>query len=92
MHLTSRPRVAVITAMGLAAPGALDPESFWEIIRSGRTVIRTIRRMDTSESGCSFGGEVPPFDLSLLPAELRPKRLRGTRSFTLGSKTDQRSC
>ncbi len=61
--------------MGLAAPGALEPESFWEIIRTGRTVIGKIRRLDTSESGCSFGGEVPPFDLSLFPAELRPKRV-----------------
>ena len=61
--------------MGLAAPGALDPESFWKIVRSGRTAIKTISRLDTSESGCSFGGEVPPFDLSLLPAELRPKRV-----------------
>ena len=75
MHGITRPRVAVITAMGLAAPGALDPESFWEIIRTGRTVIGKIRRLDTSESGCSFGGEVPPFDLSLFPAELRPKRV-----------------
>ena len=75
MHGITRPRVAVITAMGLAAPGALEPESFWEIIRTGRTVIGKIRRLDTSESGCSFGGEVPPFDLSLFPAELRPKRV-----------------
>ena len=75
MHSITRPRVAVITAMGLAAPGALEPESFWEIIRTGRTVIGKIRRLDTSESGCSFGGEVPPFDLSLFPAELRPKRV-----------------
>ena len=91
MHLTSRPRVAVITAMGLAAPGALDPESFWEIIRSGRTAIRTIRRLDTSESGCSLAGKCHPFDLSLLPAELRPKRVaRHTQLLPLGSKTDQR--
>jgi 3-oxoacyl-[acyl-carrier-protein] synthase II len=75
MHCITRPRVAVITAMGLAAPGALQPESFWEIIRTGRTVIGKISRLDTSESGCSFGGEVPPFDLSLLPPELRPKRV-----------------
>ena len=75
MHGITRPRVAVITAMGLAAPGALEPESFWEIIRTGRTVIGKIRRLDTSESGCSFGGEVPPFDLSLLPPELRLKRV-----------------
>ena len=36
MHFVSRHRVAVITAMGLAAPGALDPESFWKIVRAGR--------------------------------------------------------
>ena len=31
MYSLGRKRVAVITAMGLAAPGALDPESFWRI-------------------------------------------------------------
>ena len=75
MLFVTRPRVAVISAMGLAAPGALDPETFWKIVRSGQTAISRIKRLDTSESGCSFGGEVPPFDLSLLPAELRPKRV-----------------
>lgn len=75
MHVLNRPRVAVITAMGLAAPGALDPESFWKLVRYGHTAIDHIRRVDTSESGCSFGGEVPPFDLSFLPAELKPRRM-----------------
>jgi len=75
MHFVSRPRAAVITAMGLAAPGALDPESFWKMVRNGQTAISRIKRVDTSESGCSFGGEVPPFDLSLLPADLKPKRV-----------------
>ena len=42
---------------------------------SGQTAIRRIERMDTSETGCCFGGEVPPFSLALLPAELKPKRL-----------------
>jgi len=75
MHVLNRPRVAVITAMGLAAPGALDPESFWKLVRAGQTAIDRIQRVDTSESGCSFGGEVPAFDLSLLPAELKPRRM-----------------
>jgi 3-oxoacyl-[acyl-carrier-protein] synthase II len=75
MRFVGQPRVAVITAMGLAAPGALDPEGFWKIVRSGQTAISRIKRLDTSESGCTFGGEVPPFDLSLLPAELRPRRV-----------------
>ena len=75
MPFVNRSRVAVITAMGLAAPGALDPESFWRKVRTGQTAIGRIERLDTSETGCCFGGEVPPFDLSLLPAELKPKRL-----------------
>ena len=68
-------RTAVITAMGVAAPGALDPESFLTLVRNGQTAISRIQRVDTAESGCSFGGEVPPFDLTLLPGELKPKRL-----------------
>jgi len=75
MHFLGQKRVAVITAMGLAAPGALDPESFWSKVRSGQTAISRLKRVDTSESGCCFGGEVPPFDLGLLPPELKPKRL-----------------
>jgi 3-oxoacyl-[acyl-carrier-protein] synthase II len=75
MYSISNPRVAVVTAMGVASPGALEPESFWRMIRRGETAIRRIKRVDTSESGCSFGGEVPLFDLSLLPPELKPKRL-----------------
>jgi 3-oxoacyl-[acyl-carrier-protein] synthase II len=74
MHNTDRKRIAVITAMGTAAPGALDPEGFWRLVRGGRTAISRISRVDTSESGCCFGGEVPPFELSFLPAELKPKR------------------
>ena len=68
MYSLGRKRVAVITAMGLAAPGALDPESFWRKVRAGQTAISHIKRVNTLESGCSFGGEVPAFDLTLLPA------------------------
>lgn len=75
MHSVGSQRAAVITAMGVAAPGALDPESFWTMVRTGETAISRIRRVDTSESGCVFGGEVPPFDLSLLPLAVKPKRL-----------------
>lgn len=75
MHSVGNPRTAVITAMGVAAPGALEPESLWRMVRTGETAIGRIKRIDTSESGCLFGGEVPPFDLSLLPAELKPRRL-----------------
>ncbi|HEY5743991.1 MAG TPA: beta-ketoacyl-[acyl-carrier-protein] synthase family protein [Terrimicrobiaceae bacterium] len=74
-HSVGRPRHAVITAVGVAAPGALDPESFWRMVRMGKTAIGRLRRMEIFESGCSFGGEVPPFDLAVLPADLKPRRL-----------------
>jgi 3-oxoacyl-[acyl-carrier-protein] synthase II len=75
MQTVGIPRIAVITAMGVASPGALEPESFWSLVRKGETAIGRIKRIDTSETGCSFGGEVPPFDFALLPAELKPRRL-----------------
>jgi 3-oxoacyl-[acyl-carrier-protein] synthase II len=61
--------------MGIAAPGALDGESLWKQVLSGKTVVAKNKRIDTTESGCSFGGEVPPFDLSFLSADLKPKRM-----------------
>ncbi len=75
MRFFNHQRKAVITAMGIAAPGALDCETFWKIVQSGGTGVQRIRRIDTSESGCSFGGEVPHFDISELPAKLKPKRM-----------------
>jgi 3-oxoacyl-[acyl-carrier-protein] synthase II len=75
MQDLNRKRIPVITAMGTAAPGALEPGDFWKMVRTGRTAIGRIRRIDTAESGCCFGGEVPPFELNFLPAELKPKRL-----------------
>ncbi|MFZ0711498.1 MAG: beta-ketoacyl-[acyl-carrier-protein] synthase family protein [Terrimicrobiaceae bacterium] len=75
MFSLNKKRIAVITAMGVAAPGALESEVFWRMVRDGETAIARIKRVDTSESGCCFGGEVPPLDLALLPAELKPKRL-----------------
>jgi 3-oxoacyl-[acyl-carrier-protein] synthase II len=75
IRLTNQGRIAVITAMGVVGPGALDAEALWKIVCSGQTVVAKNKRVDTSESGCSFGGEVPPFDLSFVSADLKPKRM-----------------
>jgi 3-oxoacyl-[acyl-carrier-protein] synthase II len=75
IHFSGQSRIPVITAMGIAAPGSLDGKSLWKHVQSGKTVVARNKRVDTSESGCSFGGEVPPFDLSFLPADLKPKRM-----------------
>jgi len=75
IRFSNKNRIPVITAMGVASPGALDAEAMWLNIRSGKTVVATNKRVDTSESGCSIGGEVPSFDLSFIPADLKPKRM-----------------
>jgi len=75
IRFTRQSRIPVITAMGVVAPGALDAETLWANVQAGRTAVAKIKRIDTSESGCSIGGEVPPFDLSFVPADLKPKRM-----------------
>ena len=75
IRFTNSDRIPVITAMGVAAPGALDAETMWSHIQSGKSIIAKNKRIDTSETGCAIGGEVPPFELSFIPAEMKPKRM-----------------
>jgi 3-oxoacyl-[acyl-carrier-protein] synthase II len=64
----------VITAVGIVGPMALDAHQFWDLIRSGKSAIRKIKRFDPSATGCHIGGEVPDFDLDFIPAQFKPKR------------------
>lgn len=65
---------AVITAVGLVGPMALDPHRFWEMIRAGESAIRKIERFDSSPTGCFLAGEVPEFSLNFIPAQFKSKR------------------
>jgi 3-oxoacyl-[acyl-carrier-protein] synthase II len=67
-------RRAVITGAGIVGPQALDAHQFWELVREGRSAIQTIRRFDAAPTGCSIGGEVPPFALGFIPPKFKPKR------------------
>ena len=68
-------RRAVVTSVGIVGPLALNSHDFWDLIREGRSAIRTIRRFDAIETGCQIGGEVPDFSLDFIPAKFKPKRL-----------------
>jgi 3-oxoacyl-[acyl-carrier-protein] synthase II len=64
-----------ITSYSVVAPQALDPEAFWKLIEQGVSAIGRIERFDAAPTGCAIGGEVGPFDLSFLPAGMKPKRM-----------------
>jgi 3-oxoacyl-(acyl-carrier-protein) synthase len=65
---------AVITAVGLVGPMALDPHRFWEMIRAGESAIRKIERFDSFPTGCFLAGEVPEFSLNFIPPQFKSKR------------------
>jgi 3-oxoacyl-[acyl-carrier-protein] synthase II len=67
-------RRAVITAVGLVAPQALDGATFWHLVSEGKSAIKRISRFNADVTGCSIGGEVPDFDCSFIPTYFRPER------------------
>ena len=75
MHFLGRKRVAVITAMGLAAPGALDPESFWRKVRNWRNGHRPHQTREYFGVGMFFWRRGAALRSRPLPPELKPKRL-----------------
>lgn len=48
--------------MGVVSPIGNDLNSFWESLLSGRSGIRRIEQMDTTDYDCKIGGEVVGFD------------------------------
>ncbi|MFJ1597409.1 beta-ketoacyl-[acyl-carrier-protein] synthase family protein [Streptomyces sp. NPDC088261] len=50
-------RRAVITGIGVVAPGGIGKEPFWELLTSGRTATRTITRFDPSGHRCQVAAE-----------------------------------
>jgi 3-oxoacyl-[acyl-carrier-protein] synthase II len=68
-------RRAVITLAGIVGPQALNVHEFWDLVRSGNSAIRHIRRFNAVPTGCQIGGEVPEFSLDFIPAKFKPKRL-----------------
>ncbi|WP_277742304.1 beta-ketoacyl-[acyl-carrier-protein] synthase family protein [Streptomyces sp. LX-29] len=66
-------RRAVITGMGVVAPGGLDVPEFWSCLTAGRTATRTISLFDASLFRCQVAAECDfdPESRGLTPQEIR---------------------
>ena len=66
-------RRAVITGIGVVAPGGIGTEPFWRLLVEGRTATRTITQFDASGHRCRVAAECDfdPLALGLTPQEVR---------------------
>ena len=55
-------RGAVITGIGVVAPGGIGNDTWWSSARSGKSAIRRITRFDPSQYPAQLAGEVDGFD------------------------------
>ncbi|MFC8873110.1 beta-ketoacyl-[acyl-carrier-protein] synthase family protein [Streptomyces sp. NPDC057148] len=66
-------RRAVITGIGVVAPGGIGTDPFWRLLVEGRTATRTITQFDASGHRCRVAAECDfdPLALGLSPQEVR---------------------
>ncbi|MFI2346143.1 beta-ketoacyl-[acyl-carrier-protein] synthase family protein [Streptomyces sp. NPDC019443] len=66
-------RRAVITGIGVVAPGGIGRAPFWQLLADGRTATRTITQFDASKHRCRVAAECDfdPLALGLTPQEVR---------------------
>jgi len=55
-------RRVVITGIGVVSPLGNNKDVFWNNLKAGKSGIRKIESMDTTEYGTKFGGEVVGYD------------------------------
>ncbi|MBL9152137.1 MAG: beta-ketoacyl-ACP synthase II [Verrucomicrobiales bacterium] len=72
-------RRVVITGIGVVSPIGNDLETFWSSLLAGRSGIRHIQQMDTTDYDCKIGGEVVDFDAT--PWFNNPKDARRADRF-----------
>ncbi|MER6597424.1 beta-ketoacyl-[acyl-carrier-protein] synthase family protein [Streptomyces parvus] len=68
-----RPRRAVVTGVGVIAPGGVGREEFWRRITGGKPAIRTITAFDPARFRSRIAAECDfdPVELGLSPREIR---------------------
>ncbi|MFF1902826.1 beta-ketoacyl-[acyl-carrier-protein] synthase family protein [Kitasatospora sp. NPDC058218] len=66
-------RRAVITGIGVTAPGGVGTKAFWDLISSGTTATRTITHFDASKHRCQVAAECDfdPLVLGLTQQQVR---------------------
>lgn len=71
--MTGRARRAVITGIGVVAPGGIGVKAFWETLTAGRTATRPITLFDAAPFRCRIAAEVDfdPAREGLSPKEIR---------------------
>lgn len=75
----TRPRV-VVTGLGVVSSIGLGWRAFWDALLSGRSGIRRIRYLDTTDYPTHYGGEVDGFEPSaFMPAAVASRVGRGTQ-------------
>ena len=73
-------RQVVVTGLGVVSSVGLGWQAFWEGLLAGRSGIREIQYLDTSEYPTHVGGEVRDFDpLAFMPADVARRLGRGAQ-------------
>ncbi|NNE91435.1 MAG: beta-ketoacyl-ACP synthase II [Verrucomicrobiales bacterium] len=72
-------RRVVITGIGVVSPLGNDLDTFWQNLIAGKSGIRRIEQMDTSDYSCKIAGEVVDFDPK--PFFKNPKDARRSDRF-----------
>ncbi|MEK7269822.1 MAG: beta-ketoacyl-ACP synthase II [Planctomycetota bacterium] len=84
-------RRVVITGIGIVSSVGLDPESFWESNKAGRSGVSRIECFDTTGFDVNFAGEVKAFDPLKWISKRDEKRIDRFAQFAIAA-ADQAVC